>query len=217
MATEATKILPENQFRDLFQQRETAEFGMWVFLTTELLLFGALFTAYAAFRYYFPAIFADASKGLDAVIGTINTAILIVSSLGMAIAVYAAKNAQQKKLLFALLSAMLLGTVFMILKGFEYYNHYQHQEFPGLAFNYAMPQAHEKQVFFFLYFAMTGLHAIHLTIGIVLVTIIFIMAYRRKFSPGYYTPVENAGLYWHFVDIIWIFLYPLFYLIDIHH
>ena len=217
MASEAVQILPEEQFRDLAQQRETAEFGMWVFLMTELLLFGGLFTAYTAFRYYYPAIFADASHGLNAVIGTINTAILIVSSLGMAIAVYAAKNGQRKKLLFALMSAIVLGTVFMVLKGIEYYNHYQHREFPGLAFDYSVPHARERQVFFFLYFAMTGLHAIHLTIGIILVSVIFIMAYRRRFSPVYYSPVENAGLYWHFVDIVWIFLYPLFYLIDIHH
>lgn len=217
MATETIKTIPQKQFRDLSQQRETAEFGMWVFLMTELLLFGGLFVSYAAFRYYFPQVFAEASHGLNAVIGTVNTAILIVSSLGMAVAVYAAKNGQRKKLLFALLSAIILGTVFMILKGVEYYNHYQHQEFPGLAFDYTVPHAREKQVFFFLYFAMTGLHAIHLTIGIVLVTVIFVMAYRRRFSPVYYSPVENAGLYWHFVDIVWIFLYPLFYLIDIHH
>ncbi len=179
--------------------------------------FGALFTAYAAFRYYYPAVFAEASHGLNAIIGTVNTAILIVSSLGMAIAGYAARNGQRKKLLVSLLSAIILGTMFMVIKGFEYYDHYQHREFPGLAFNYAVPHAHEKQVFFFMYFAMTGLHTIHLTIGIILVSVIFVMAYRRKFSPSYYSPVENAGLYWHFVDVIWIFLYPLFYLIDIHH
>ncbi len=213
---EAVIKLPERQFRDLLQQRETSEFGMWVFLMTELLLFGGLFTAYAAFRYYYPAIFAEASHGLNAVIGTANTAILIVSSLGMAIAVYAAKNGQRKKLLFGLLSAIILGTAFMVLKGVEYYDHYLHQEFPGLAFNYAVPHAHENQVFFFLYFAMTGLHAIHLTIGIILVAVIFIVTYRRRFSTVYYSPIENAGLYWHFVDIVWIFLYPLFYLIDIH-
>ena len=217
MAAEAIKTLPETQFRDLSQQRETAEFGMWVFLMTELLLFGGLFVSYAAFRYYFPQVFAEASHGLNAVIGTVNTAILIVSSMCIALAVYAVKNNQRKKLLFFLAAAIVLGSAFMILKGVEYYNHYQHHEFPGLSFDYSVPHAHERQVFFFMYFAMTGLHAIHLTVGIVLVSVIFVMAYRRRFSPAYYTPVENAGLYWHFVDVIWIFLYPLFYLIDIHH
>lgn len=214
--TEIIVRLPEKQFRDLSQQRETAEFGMWVFLMTELLLFGGLFTAYAAFRYYYPAIFADASHGLNAVVGMINTAILIVSSLGMAIAVRAAKNNQRKKLLFALLSAIVLGTIFMVIKGFEYYDHYQQREFPGLAFDYSVPNALTKQTFFFLYFAMTGLHAVHLTVGIILVSVILVQAYRRRYTPSYYSPVENAGLYWHFVDIVWIFLYPLFYLIDIH-
>lgn len=204
------------QFRDLAQQRETAEFGMWVFLVTELLLFGALFISYAVYRFYFPQVFAEASRHLDTIIGTINTAVLIVSSLGMAIAVFGAQTGKRKRLLFGLITAIILGSVFMALKGLEYYHHYQHREFPGLAFDYTVANAHEKQIFFFLYFAMTGLHAIHLTIGILLVCFILFRAYRRAYSPAYYTPVENVGLYWHFVDIIWIFLYPLLYLIDIH-
>lgn len=217
MTTEVIEKLPETQFRDLDQQRETAELGMWVFLSTELLLFGGLFVSYSAFRYYFPNIFAEASQGLDAVIGTINTAILIVSSMFVALAVYAVKNDQRKKLLFSLSAAIVLGTAFMVLKGYEYYNHYKHHEFPGLSFDYSVPHAMEKQVYFFLYFAMTGLHALHLTVGICLVLFVLFRAYRRNYSPAYYAPVENVGLYWHFVDIIWIFLYPLLYLIDIHH
>jgi cytochrome c oxidase subunit 3 len=105
----------------------------------------------------------------------------------------------------------------MVLKGVEYYHHYLNHEFPGLAFDYTVPDARAKQIFFFLYFAMTGLHAVHLTIGIVLVCVVLFWACRRAYSPEYYTPVENAGLYWHFVDIVWIFLFPLLYLIDIHH
>ena len=217
MATETIEKIPEMQFRDLAQQQETAELGMWVFLATELLLFGGLFTSYTAFRYYFPQVFAEASHSLNAVIGTINTAILIVSSFFVALAVYAVKNAQRGKLLFSLSAAIILGTAFMVLKGYEYYNHYQHHEFPGLSFDYTAANAHTKQIYFFLYFAMTGLHAIHLTVGIFLVAFILFRASRREFSPSYYSPVENIGLYWHFVDIIWIFLYPLLYLIDIHH
>lgn len=213
---QAIEQLPEIQFRDLEQQRETAELGMWIFLVTELLLFGALFVSYAVYRFNYPEAFAEASRHLDTVIGTVNTAILIISSLGMALAVYGAQTAKRKRLLIGLAVAIVFGTVFMVLKGVEYYHHYLNSEFPGLAFNYAVENAREKQVFFFLYFAMTGLHAIHLSIGIVMVCVLLIFAYRQAYSPLYYTPVENVGLYWHFVDIVWIFLFPLLYLIDIH-
>jgi cytochrome c oxidase subunit 3 len=207
----------ENQFRDLEQQRETAELGMWIFLMTELLLFGALFTAYAVYRLSYPATFAAASRDLEAGLGAINTAVLICSSLGMALAVYGAQTGGRKRLLIGLALAIILGTVFMVIKGVEYYHHYQHQEFPGLSFNYKGAHPDQAQVFFFLYFAMTGVHAVHLSVGIILVTFIFIKAYRRAYSPAYYTPVEISGLYWHFVDIVWIFLFPLLYLIDIHY
>ncbi|MGI8811913.1 MAG: cytochrome c oxidase subunit 3 [Pyrinomonadaceae bacterium] len=209
--------MPEMQFRDLEQQQETAQFGMWVFLATELLLFGALFTAYTVFRYFYPAVFAEASHGLNAVIGTVNTAILIVSSVFVALAVAAVKSGRRKAFLFDLSAAIFLGTAFMALKGYEYYEHYQNNEFPGLAFDYAVPNAPIRQVYFFLYFAMTGLHAIHLTVGILLLVYVLVRAYRQHYSTAYFAPVENAGLYWHFVDIVWIFLYPLLYLIDIHH
>ena len=213
---QAIEQLPELQFHDLDQQREAAEMGMWIFLITELLLFGGLFISYTVYRYRYPAVFAEASGHLDTVIGTVNTAVLIVSSLGMALAVYGAQTAKRKRLLIGLAVAIVFGSLFMAIKGLEYYHHYQNHEFPGLAFDYTVPNAHAMQIFFFLYFAMTGLHAIHLTIGIVMVCIILFQAYRRAYSPEYYTPVENAGLYWHFVDIVWIFLFPLLYLIDIH-
>lgn len=213
--SEASTAL-SSHFRDLTQQRESSELGMWVFLMTELLLFGALFTAYAVYRFSYPQVFAEASRDLEAGIGAINTAVLIGSSLGMALAVFGAQTNGRKRLLGGLAVAIVLGTVFMVLKGVEYYHHYQHQEFPGLSFNYTKPHPHEAQVFFFLYFAMTGVHAIHLTIGIILVTVILIQAYRDKYSEVYYTPVELSGLYWHFVDVVWIFLFPLLYLIDIH-
>ena len=213
---QAIEQLPEIQFRDLEQQRETAELGMWIFLVTELLLFGGLFVSYTVFRYTYPASFAEASRHLDTVIGTVNTAILIISSLGIAIAGYGARHALRGRLLIGLAAAIVFGTAFMVLKGIEYYHHYLNHEFRALSFYMTVEHARAKQVFFFLYFAMTGLHSIHLTIGIVMVAAILFMAYRRTYSPDYYTPVENAGLYWHFVDMIWIFLFPLLYLIDIH-
>jgi cytochrome c oxidase subunit 3 len=206
----------ETHFRDLEQQRQAATLGMWIFLMTELLLFGGLFTAYAVYRSAYPETFAEASRHLSAPIGTINTAILIISSFGIALGVYGAQTNGRKRLLWGLLLAIVLGTAFLGLKAYEYHDHWVHHEVPGLNFLWTKPHPEQAQVFFFLYFAMTGVHAIHLTIGIGIVCFILFQAWRRKYSKEYHTPVEVGGLYWHFVDVIWIFLYPLLYLIDIH-
>ena len=206
-----------SQFASLEQQQQTATFGMWVFLATELLLFGALFTAYAVNRFRYPDVFALASRDLEAGTGAINTAVLIGSSFMMALAVNGARTDRRKRLLSGLAGAMLLGMVFMGFKVLEYYHHYQHHEFPGLSFIYTKPNPDETRIFFFLYFVMTGVHAVHLTIGIGLVMIILVQSYRCQYTSLYYTPVELSGLYWHFVDVIWIFLFPLLYLIDLHH
>jgi cytochrome c oxidase subunit III len=214
--SEAASVL-EHHFRDLEQQREAAELGMWIFLMTELLLFGGLFTAYAVYRSSFPQAFAEASRELSAPIGTINTVVLIVSSFGIALAVYGAQTNGRKRLLGGLFLAMMLGIAFLAVKGFEYHDHYVHHQVPGLNFAWPKPHPEQAQIFFFLYFAMTGVHAIHLTIGVVIVAVISFQAYRRKYSAEYHTPVEVSGLYWHFVDVVWIFLYPMLYLIDIHH
>lgn len=211
-----TESLLKHHFRDLEQQRDAAELGMWIFLMTELLLFGGLFTAYAVYRSSFPQVFADASRELSAPIGTINTIVLIVSSFGVALAVYGAQSEGRKRLLGGLLLAMVLGITFLVVKGFEYHEHYAHHQVPGLNFVWSKPHPEQAQIFFFLYFAMTGVHAIHLTVGIIIVGVILWQAYRRKYSPQYYTPVEVGGLYWHFVDVVWIFLFPMLYLIDIH-
>jgi len=200
-------------FRDLEQQRETAELGMWIFLMTELLLFGGLFTAYAVYRTSYPQTFAVASHELSAPIGTINTAVLLVSSFGVALSVRGARVNGRKRLLVGLMLAWVLGIVFLVLKGYEYYDHYVHHQVPGLNFVWTRPQPEQAQVFFFLYFLMTGVHAVHLIIGIGIVSVLLLQSFRRKYSPEYYTPVEVGGLYWHFVDVIWIFLYPLLYLI----
>jgi cytochrome c oxidase subunit 3 len=204
------------QFASLEQQQQTATFGMWVFLMTELLLFGALFTAYAVNRFRYPDAFALASHDLEAGTGAINTAVLIGSSLMMALAVNGARTDRRKRLLGGLTGTILLGMVFMGLKVLEYYHHYQHHEFPGLSFIYTGPNPDAARIFFFLYFVMTGVHAVHLIVGIGLVTIVLVQSYRCKYTSRYYTPVEMSGLYWHFVDVIWIFLFPLFYLIDLH-
>lgn len=204
------------QFADLEQQRETATFGMWVFLVTELLLFGALFTVYTVYRTGAPEGFADASRHLETNFGAINTAVLISSSFMMATAVRGAQTGGRKRLVGGLLLTILLGLVFLFIKGFEYYHHYEDHKVPGLVFDYTGPYAPAAKLFFFLYFGMTGLHALHMMIGLGLVTFMLAQAWRNKFSVDYHTPVELVGLYWHFVDIVWIFLFPLLYLIVKH-
>lgn len=203
----------DTQFESLEHQHETRTLGMWVFLTTELMLFGGLFTAYIAYRFEYPSAFAEGSHHLDATLGAINTAILILSSLMMALAVHSAQLGKRKLLALFLLLTMLFGSAFLGIKAIEYSRHYSEHLAPGVSFEYLGSQAHTVELFFILYFAMTGLHAIHLTIGIILVAVTLIMRWRRRISATDWTPVELTGLYWHFVDVIWIFLFPLLYLI----
>ena len=211
MATRPTYLAP--QFDSLEQQHETRTLGMWVFLMTELMLFGGLFTAYTAYRYVYPDAFAMGSSRLDMNLGAINTAVLIISSLTMALAVHSAQVGSGKAIALFLILTMMLGTVFMGIKGVEYYHHYVERLAPGIAFDVTGPQARGIQLFMLLYFAMTGLHAIHLTIGIALVAVMLLFTWRGHVSQAYWTPIELTGLYWHFVDIVWVFLFPLLYLI----
>ena len=186
---------------------------MWIFLMTELLLFGGMFTAYAVYRMSYAQTFAAASHELSAPIGTINTAVLILSSFGVALAVRGAKIDGRKRLIVGLALALVLGIVFLGLKAYEYHDHCLHHQVPGLNFVWDKPKPGEAEMFFFLYFAMTGVHAIHLSIGIAIMAGLLFQGLRGKYSPEYHTPVEVGGLYWHFVDVIWIFLYPMLYLI----
>jgi cytochrome c oxidase subunit 3 len=204
------------QFENLEHQHETRTLGMWIFLMTELMLFGGLFTAYISYRFVYPAAFAEASHHLDATLGVINTAILILSSLMMALAVHFAQLGSRTWLALFLLLTMAFGTSFMSIKAIEYLQHYQEHLAPGISFEFAGARAHQVELFFVLYFLMTGLHAIHLTIGIILVVVMLFSTFLGRFSREYWTPVELTGLYWHFVDVVWIFLYPMLYLIDIH-
>jgi cytochrome c oxidase subunit 3 len=202
-----------HQFDDRAQQHESASLGMWAFLATEVMFFGGLFMAYIAYRYGYPDAFATASRRLDETLGGVNTAVLLTSSLTMALAVHAAQAGRRKALVVFLLVTLLLGAVFMGIKGLEYYNEYEEGLIPAFNFTYNGADAQKVQLFFVLYFLMTGLHAIHLTIGIVVVLVVALLAWRGRFSPEYATPVEITGLYWHFVDIVWVFLFPLLYLI----
>ncbi|MBI5030851.1 MAG: cytochrome c oxidase subunit 3 [Chloroflexi bacterium] len=201
------------QFESLEHQHETRTLGMWIFLMTELMLFGGLFTAYIAYRYVYPTAFVEASHHLHAPLGTLNTAILITSSLTMALAVHNAQLGKRRWVALFLVLTIVLGSAFLGIKGIEYTQHYWERLAPGISFEYSGSQAHAVQLFFLLYFAMTGLHAIHLTIGIVIVAVVLLLSLLGRVSPMYWTPVELTGLYWHFVDVIWVFLFPLLYLI----
>ena len=194
------------QYQTLEQQHETAEFGMWIFLATELMLFGGLFTAYAVYRTVYSSGFAEGSRHLDLVYGGINTAVLLLSSLTMALAVQAAQLQNRRRVIWYLVATAVLGVVFMIIKGVEYYQHFVEGTVPGLNWTYAGPDANAVQLFFVAYFTMTGLHSVHLIVAIILVGILALRVPQRP------TSVEMTGLYWHFVDIVWTFLFPLLYL-----
>jgi len=201
------------QFDDIDQQRSAAELGMWIFLATEMLFFGGLFLAYTVYRFIYGHIFAETSRHLDAVIGGTNTAVLLVSSLFMALAVRAAGLGHRRTLIRFLLATAFLGLVFMSLKAIEYRKDFVEHLLPGTHFQWHGADPGNAEVFFWIYFAMTGLHAIHVTVGIFLLITFAVLAWLGKFSRGKSSAVEVLGLYWHFVDIVWVFLFPLLYLV----
>lgn len=203
-------IHPEPQYAELAQQDETAQFGIWAFLATETLFFGALLLDYLVLRHAYPTGFAEAGRETKIVIGTVNTALLLTSSATMAWAAHAAETGHRRMLTGLLATTAAFGIAFLALKGIEYFEEYQERLVPGLNFDSARGSAVE--LFYFLYFMLTGVHALHLSIGIAVVCIMIMRARRGEFSPRYYTPVEVTALYWHFVDFVWIFLYPLIYL-----
>jgi cytochrome c oxidase subunit 3 len=202
---------PEVQYATLEQQSETAQLGLWVFLATETLFFGALLLGYTVLRHAYPEGFAEAGKETKLVIGTVNTAVLLTSSATMAWAVHAAEIGHRRLLTRLLATTAGLGVVFLALKGLEYSLEYKEKLVPGINFDLAK-HGPIVELFYFIYFTLTGLHAVHLTIGIGIVSVMMVRAWRGAFSPVYYTPIEITGLYWHFVDFVWIFVYPLIYL-----
>jgi cytochrome c oxidase subunit III len=196
------------------QQMDADTLGMWTFLITEVLFFGGMFASYAVYRnLYFPA-FASTSKFMNVPLGATNTAVLICSSLTMAMAVRSAQTTQRKALIRFLLLTMFFGAVFLGIKGYEYHEKWVEHLVPGFGFHYEEVQFERNaQILFFLYFAMTGMHAIHMIVGFGLLTYLVVKAKQNTFSEHYFAPVEMIGLYWHFVDIVWIFLFPMLYLI----
>jgi cytochrome c oxidase subunit 3 len=237
------------QFRTLEQQKESATLGMWTFLITEILFFGGLFLTYTINRHSHAEVFSFSSRTIKLSWGAINTVVLIGSSLTMAMSVWSAQVGKKKLVTFFLMATLILGTVFLGIKGIEYHAKYVERHIPGASFDMYYctdnpgacdlnPEelAKEKseidvltekvggrvavnahsQLFFSLYFGMTGLHALHMIVGAGLLLWLIQQSLKSRFTAEYNTPVENIGLYWHFVDIVWIYLFPLLYLIDRH-
>jgi len=205
-----------HQFDDLEQQKEASVFGMWIFLVTEIMFFGGMFTGYTVYRYRLHEAFMAGSDKLDLVLGGVNTVVLILSSLTMALAVHAAQTNKRKQLIWFLILTMALGAVFLGIKAVEYTHKFHENLVPGPSFQFDGVAHHRSELYFSFYFAMTGFHALHMIVGIALLAVILWMSVKGRFSPEYHNPVEVSGLYWHFVDIVWIFLFPLLYLVG-HH
>jgi cytochrome c oxidase subunit 3 len=212
------------QYSDLEQQHEVASLGMWVFLATEVMFFGALFLGVAVYRHKYPEAFERASEKLNWVIGGINTVVLLVSSLFMVLAVHYARLGRRQQLAFFLVLTAALGVAFLGLKAYEYYTDYRDYLIPGwrdpaewaTREGLSAVEVPRVRLFLLFYWIMTGTHALHVTIGIVAVLVMAALARRGRFSPEYYSPVDVTGLYWHFVDTVWIFLLPMLYLLGTH-
>lgn len=207
--------LVAEQFDDKEQQHRAASLGMWIFLTTEVLFFGGLIASYSVYRFLYLPAFETGSRDLSVLWGAVNTAVLICSSLTMALAVRAAQMGKKKLIIIFLIPTLIFGLVFLFIKFYEewYHTEYLHGLMPGVNFTYTGPHAHHVELFMFFYFVLTGLHAFHMIVGIGVITTLIILASRGHFEHGKFNTVEIAGLYWHFVDIVWIFLFPLLYLI----
>jgi cytochrome c oxidase subunit 3 len=206
-----------HHFDDMEQQREAGTLGMWAFLITEIMFFGGLFMAYILYRSKDPASFSAASGHLNWKLGAANTVVLIVSSLTMALAVYYSQTGNKRLLIAMLVLTMALGATFLVVKAFEYHSKWVDHLIPGFGFEWTgHGDARHVQMFYFVYFALTGIHALHMVVGLGIMSVILRMAVKDRFTPAYHSPVEISGLYWHFVDIVWIFLFPLLYLVGAH-
>lgn len=218
----------QHHFATMEQQKHTASLGMWLFLATELMFFGGMFCAYLVYRWSYPVEFGVGSRTLNLPLGAANTAVLICSSLTVALSIRATQMGKRTLTVILLLLTMVFGLTFLVIKGFEWNEKYEKHHIPGASFRLSAedlkgvnvdPQNMQDfqartQTFYSLYFAMTGLHALHMIIGVGLFLYLTYATWKGTYTPGYYTPLENGGLYWHFVDIVWIYLFPLLYLID---
>lgn len=222
MSHSSSESLVAHHFEDIDQQNESAILGMWLFLGQEIMFFGGLFAVYIVYRFKYPEAWAAGSSELDIYLGTLNTVVLLVSSLTMALAVWSAQTGRQKGLVRFLFATLSLGLVFLFVKGIEYHAKFVHHHVPGINFQFhseAFPNAAENhvQLFYALYFIMTGMHAFHMVIGAGLLIWLIVLAKKGTFGSHNFMKVELTGFYWHFVDIVWVFLYPLIYLVNRHH
>lgn len=214
MANHTTASHVHHHFVDSEQQFDASKMGMWIFLVTEILFFGGLFAAYIVYRAWYPELFTLASEELNTLWGGVNTIVLIGSSLTVAMAIKSAQLNQIRNIAINLGITIALACIFMVIKYFEYTHKFELGIYPGEFYAYEGIDHPKANIFFSLYYMMTGLHGLHVVVGIGLMTWLLVRAIKGHFDSEYYTPVEITGLYWHLVDIIWIFLFPLFYLID---
>jgi cytochrome c oxidase subunit III len=218
----------QHHFDTLEQQKEASTLGMWLFLVTEIMFFGGLFTTYVVYRGKYPTAFVAASHSLSWKLGAFNTAVLILSSLTMALSIWAAQVNRRKQVVGFLVATMILGLTFLGVKAVEYKDKFEHHHVPGAAFEWHEGGGHAEappvqadfakhvQLFFSLYFIMTGLHAVHMICGIGVLAFLLVPSWKGRYNSAYHNPLECTGLYWHFVDIVWIFLFPLLYLLGAH-
>ncbi|MCB0390863.1 MAG: cytochrome c oxidase subunit 3 family protein [Bdellovibrionales bacterium] len=202
-----------HHFESAEQEFQASKLGIWLFLCTEILMFGGLFVGYVVFHNIYPEMFAEGAKHLDWKLGSLNTVVLLVSSFTMVLSIYYAQTNQSKKTSNMLLITFLCGLIFMVIKAFEY-NHKIHMGLlPGELFTYENAQTANLAMYFSFYFLMTGLHGSHVLIGMGLIFWLWLRSRKNEFNKDYYTPLEIVGLFWHLVDVIWIYLFPLLYLV----
>jgi cytochrome c oxidase subunit 3 len=200
------------QFEDLEKQAHAARLGMWCFLGSEVLLFAGLFALYAAYRAMHGADFLAAAAHNDAVLGTANTFVLITSSFTVAASIHAAQVGRARLVVPLLLVTLALGGVFLVVKGIEYAHHFHEGIYPGTHYRMGELDTHGARTFFTLYYFLSGLHALHVLMGMALLAWLALKHWRRPFTAAHHLPLELGGLYWHLVDVVWIFLWPLLYL-----
>lgn len=213
-ATAEKKSHLQHHFIDEDQQFESSKLGMWIFLVTETLMFGGLFVAYIVYRSWHPDLFNLAAGELHVELGATNTVVLIASSLTIALGIRAIQLDKIKAGIYYMVATIALAATFMVVKYFEYMEKFEKGIFPGGSYTYEGINHEMAANFFSIYYMMTGLHGIHVMIGMLLIGWMVFKARKGDLHSGYYTPIENTGLFWHLVDIIWIFLFPLLYLID---
>jgi cytochrome c oxidase subunit 3 len=217
MSHEATANLPEgilaHHFSSLERQNEAMRLGMWLFLATEILLFAGLFTGYSVYRYQFPLAFADCSRHLEIALGTLNTVVLITSSFTVALSIHYARTDRRRAAALCLALTIAFALAFLGIKAVEYTAHFHEHSLPGKYYAFKEVKVPGAAMFFTMYFLMTGLHGLHVIAGMSVLSWLLWRTLQGRYSSRYYTGLEMGGLYWHLVDLVWIFLYPLLYLI----